>query len=92
MKIFLPPQDQKGIHRNPNTLNGHLYKAVSYINSSDGSPNQMAQIAIEKAKKETEKALIEVNQFFEKDWSEYQKNAEAARHSLFKSFEPIKME
>ena len=90
MKTFLPPQDQKGIHRNPNTLNSHLYRAVSYINSSDGPPNQMAQIAIERAKKETEKALNAVNQFFERDWSAYKKNAEAAQHSLFKPFEPIK--
>ncbi len=92
MAIFLPPQDQKGIVRNNNTLNTHLYRAGSYIGNSDGPPSQMAQIATEKAKKETEKALDAVNQFFEKDWSLYQKNAEAAKHSIFKFFEPIKLE
>ena len=75
MGIFLPPQNQKGIVRNNNTLSTYLYRASSYIGNSDGPPSQMAQIATENAKKETEKALDAVNQFFEKDWSTYQKNA-----------------
>ena len=92
MKIFLPPQNQKGIVRNNNTLNTHLYRAGSYIGNSDGPPNQMAQIATENAKKETQKALEAVNTFFEKDWSTYQKNTEASKHSIFKLYEPIKLE
>lgn len=92
MKIFLPPQEQKGIVRNDNTLNAHLYRASSYIDNSDGPPSQMAQIAITKAKDETQKALNAVNNFFQKDWNKYQENAEAARHSVFKTFEPIKLE
>ncbi len=92
MEIFLPPQKQKGIVRNNNSLSTYLYRASSYIGNSDGPPSQMAQIATEKAKKETTKALDAVNSFFEKDWSQYQKNAEAAKHSVFKSFEPIKLD
>jgi photosystem II stability/assembly factor-like uncharacterized protein len=92
MKIFLSPQNQKGIQRNANILNSHLYRASSYIRSSEGAPNQMAQFAIKKAKTETQKALDAVNTFFKNDWPEYQKNAEAAKHSLFKPFEPIKLE
>ena len=92
MEIFLPPQDQKGIVRNDNTLITYLYRASSYIGNSDGPPSQMAQIATETAKGKTEKALDAVNKFFEKDWTAYQKNAEAAKHSVFKTFEPIKLE
>lgn len=92
MEIFLPPQNRKGIVRSDNTLNFHLYQANSFINSADGQPSQMAQIATEKARLETQKALDAVNSFFENEWKNYQQAAEAARQPLFKTFEPVKLE
>ncbi len=93
MEIFLPSQKpKKGIHKPKNTLNTYLYQAKNYIRSSDGAPNQMARIAIEKAKKETKLALAAVNKFFEKDWPVFQKNVEAARHTIFKRVAPVNLE
>ncbi len=90
--LFTDQPNLKGIQRNPNTLNGRLFAASRYIRASDGAPNQMAQFATKKAKAETARILNKVNTFFEKDWKDYQEQVEAARHSLFKEFKPIKIE
>ncbi|MFT5384494.1 MAG: photosystem II stability/assembly factor-like uncharacterized protein, partial [Saprospiraceae bacterium] len=50
--LFTDQPDQKGIQRNPNTLNSHFFAARRYIGASDGAPNQMAQFATKKAKTE----------------------------------------
>ena len=93
MAIFMAPKESpKGITKAKPNLRSHLYQVSSRLYAIDGAPNQMAQFAIEKAKKETKTALEAVNKFFENDWPTYQKNVEAARHSLFKPFEPIQME
>ena len=91
-KLFTDEPGQKGIQRNPNTLNSHLFRASGYIRASDGAPNQMAQFATKKAEAEAEKVITAVNKFFEKDWLEYQQKVEATRHSLFKPYEEIRLE
>jgi hypothetical protein len=39
-----------------------------------------------------EKVVDTVNKFFEKDWTKYQQKVEAVKYSLFKKYEPIKMD
>ncbi len=90
--LFTDEPDLKGIQRNPNTLNGYLFDASGYIRSSDGAPNQMARFATKKATLEAKKTLDAVNQFFEKDWKNYQEEVEAIQRSLFKEYEQIKLE
>ena len=90
--LFTDQPDLKGIQRNPNTLNNYLYNTSGYIDASDGAPNQMARFSTKKTKLEAAKVLQAVNQFFEKDWKDYQTEVETMKHSLFKSYSPIRLE
>ena len=84
MLIFLPSQKpSKGINRTDETLQTHLYRANSYLMSSDGKPSQMALIALKKAKSETEDAVSKVDQFIQNQWMNYQKKVESIEFSPF---------
>ncbi len=89
--LFTDQPDLKGIQRNPNTLNGHLFTASRYIRASDGAPNQMAQFAIKKAEKEATEVIAKVNTFFAKDWKDYRAEVEAAQSPLFKDYTPVEL-
>ena len=93
MLIFLPSQKpSKGINRTDETLQTYLYRANSYLMSSDGKPSQMAKIALEKAKNETLNTVEKVNQFIQKQWDDYQKQIESVQFSIFKEINPIRSE
>jgi hypothetical protein len=62
------------------------------INSSRTKPQANAMVAYNEAKKAVEKVVDTVNKFFEKDWTKYQQKVEAVKYSLFKKYEPIKMD
>ena len=91
-ELYMQPQDFKGIQRSTGKLNSTLFSASRYINASKGAPNQGAQISIDQAKAQTAEVLEKINTFFNKDFSDYQKKVEAVQFSLFKGFEPIKLE
>ncbi|MEM6965600.1 MAG: hypothetical protein AAF573_12590, partial [Bacteroidota bacterium] len=90
--LYVTPQDAKGITRSDDRLNSKLFTASRYIGGSDGKPGQMAQFATAHAKERLEEVLEKVNKFFAKDWKDYQEKAEAARTSIFKDFEEVKIE
>ncbi|RMF32492.1 MAG: hypothetical protein D6765_00255, partial [Bacteroidetes bacterium] len=43
-KLYMMPPDTKGIQRSPDLLNTALFRASSYLNSSDGAPNPTARL------------------------------------------------
>jgi hypothetical protein len=45
-----------------------------------------------KAERESEQVLTKVNLFFDNEWQKYQSEVENANLSLFKNYEPIKIE
>lgn len=90
--IYMDPPNQKGIQRNPNTMMGTLFGASRYIGNSDGAPSPSAQVLIKKARKEVTQTVKKINAFFENDFAAYRKKVEAVQYSLFKDFEPVKME
>jgi hypothetical protein len=45
-----------------------------------------------KAERESEQVLNKINVFFEDEWKKYQSEVENANLSLFKNYEPIKIE
>jgi hypothetical protein len=92
MKLYMLPQDVKGIQMNSDKLTSYIWDVYSYLGSSGGAPNQMAQFASNKLKKEAAIVIGKVNDFFSKDWKEYQAKVEAARAPLFKEFEEIRLE
>lgn len=84
MNLFVGPEQQKGIQRNPDQLNSTLYQASSYIMSSWTAPGANATNAVEKAKWLTEKLSKAVDAFLEKDWSEYKTKASSLEVKIFK--------
>ncbi|HKK77895.1 MAG TPA: hypothetical protein VJ953_22645 [Saprospiraceae bacterium] len=89
--LYMMPDGLKGIQRSSDNLSSTLRSARGYISSSDGAPNQGAQRAITKAKKDTQKVLEQINTFMTGDFKAFQEHIEELDFSLFKNFEPIQM-
>jgi photosystem II stability/assembly factor-like uncharacterized protein len=93
MKLYMQPEGLKGIQRNPDNINGYLYRTGSYIQQSEGGQlSQSAQYTLQVAQEKVTEALELINTFFAQDWPRYQEKVEANRASLFKTYEPLKME
>lgn len=82
--LFMAPENQKGIQRNPDELNSVLRGAGQYIGSSWESPGSNAMLAYTKAALKTSEVLTAVNAFINGDWAEYRKKAEGLQPKLFK--------
>ena len=91
-KLYALPPGTKGIQRVVDGLNSSLYTANGYIYASKGAPSQNARHALAAARKDASEVLTRINNFIANDWAEYQKKVETANFSLFKKFEPVKME
>ena len=91
-KLYMMPSGLKGIQRSSENLRSSLFQTRSYINASDGAPNQMAQFSLKKMNKEALETLEKVNTFFENDWRDYRTRVEEERGALFKDWEPIRLE
>ena len=91
-KLFMDPEGQKGIQRTANTLNNTLFRARRYLSDVEGTPSQMARLSLEKARKETREVLAKINDFMTTDFADYQRKVEAVNYSLFRAYEPVKLE
>lgn len=91
-KLYMEPEDVKGIQRNEYNINSALSRAQQYINASDGAPNQGAQRMIAQARTQTAEALTQINNFFSTKFADYRKKVEAVQYSLFKAYTPLKIE
>lgn len=89
MLLFVSPENEKGITRNPDHLNAKLFRAQSYINNSNGPPSQSAQIAISQAEKSARENFDQVNAFFEGTWKEFRQKIEGMKMELFKPVERL---
>ena len=89
---YMMPSGLKGIQRNPNLLSGQLWRTSSYIRASEGPPNQSARLMMDKTKKMVGDILDKINALMENDFAGYQQQVEAVDYSLFKEYEPIKIE
>ena len=90
--MFIDPTDAKGIVRSSDGVMDAIQKASFLVSTSPGKPASNGQAAIDVAKIKARKTLEKVNAFFSNDWMKYQQKVEAARSSLFKKYEPIKMD
>ena len=91
-KLFLSPRDAKGIVRTAGVLSDALQRAQFMLGSSQGKPQGNALTAVAKAKKQATEVIDKVNTFFENDWKKYQEQVEMVKYSLFKKYEPLKMD
>ena len=86
---YMMPEGLKGIQRDPENITGNIWRTRSYLESSDGPPNQNARIMTEKVRKEVAAVVADINRLVEKDFMEYQKQVEALKYSLFKTYKPV---
>jgi paraquat-inducible protein B len=91
-KLYIEPEDAKGIQRDDDNLTSTLQGAQQYINAADGAPNQGAQRMMAKARQQTTKVLNRINNFFATKFADYRKKVETVQYSLFKAYTPVKME
>ncbi len=91
-KLYMMPTGLKGIQRSSNDLQSTLRGGGSSIGASDGAPNQAAQRAMAKMEKETKAVLEQINTFMEGDFADFKQQVEGLDFSLFKKYEPIKLD
>ncbi|MDX1939469.1 MAG: sialidase family protein [Saprospiraceae bacterium] len=90
-KLFFAPENQKGIVRSSDNLQSTIQRAASALNAGDGAPTQAAKRGMEFAKSELSSILTKMNEFFSKDFAEYKQKVEATEYSVFKAYEPMKL-
>lgn len=83
MDLFMDKPDQKGIQRNPNTLNRKMGMARRYLVSSYGKPTPNAQIAIDKARKSVDMVLGQIDDYLNGSWQEYKSKVKSMNFNLF---------
>jgi hypothetical protein len=83
MILYVDPENQKGIQRDPSTLNRKLGLARRYISTSYGKPTPNAQIVIDKAVKSSDDVHSQVEDYFNGEWTKYRERVEAVQFDLF---------
>ncbi|MEZ4947841.1 MAG: hypothetical protein R2784_00320 [Saprospiraceae bacterium] len=81
--MFFQKQDQKGITYDEPNLNSKLWRAITYINNSDGPPSPSAKVKIKELEVELEKVEKAISDFFENDWSEYREKVKTVKVDWF---------
>lgn len=91
-KLFMMPEELKGIQRSSDDLSFMLRGATQYLNSQDGAPGTNARNMLNLAREKTGEVLQQVNAFFEQDFAAYRQKVVTLEFSFFKPFEAVKME
>ena len=89
MDLFMEPEDFEGYDHITLRIMDMLWTAADYIASSRGAPTKTATDYSAYAIEELHKVVVKVNKLVAEDWTAYQKKVEAAKVSLFKTFDPI---
>ena len=70
-------------------LNDNLSTLEYYINSNDSAPGNNIENMFRKCREQLDKLIEDSNQFFEKDWNQYQEKINNIEVELFKKYEKI---
>ena len=90
-ELIVNKKGLQGIVRSPNILSGKVGAINRYLYNNLSGPNQSHDFLLDYAQQETNIVLKRVNNFFENNWEDYQLNVEDADLSLFKAYEPIRL-
>ncbi len=91
-KLYMEPEDIKGIQRNPDDLGSSIGRARRYVSDVEGAPSQMARLTVAQLRTQTEEVLTQINALLENDFQAYQQAVEAIQFSLFKDLSPVSIE
>jgi len=90
-ELIVNKKGLQGIVRSPNILSGKVGAINRYLYNNLSGPNKSHDYLLDYAQQETNIVLKRVNNFFENNWEDYQLNVEDADLSLFKAYEPIRL-
>ena len=91
-ELVLNKRGMQGIVRSPDILSAKINAINRYLYSNLSGPNTSHDFLMKYSEEETKKVLERVNQFFLKDWPEYQASVEKEELSLFKNYRPIRID
>ena len=89
MKLYMQPEDLKGIHGSSQYLTSALGRANNLLRRSVGPAGENAMNAVRHAQNELQEVLDEVNAFVEVDWVAYKNEIGKIEIDLFKEVEKV---
>ncbi len=94
MALFLGKEDKRqGIVRNPEqTVMTRISAARRYVNSRPDGITSTEEVLMQHAKTASQKAIVQVNDFYKTTWPPLQKEIESIELSSFKPFEVLSLE
>lgn len=91
-KMFMEPENQKGIQRDYGNLRNKLFMTRAYFRNLNGPANQATKRMLATIEQKTTMILQHINDFFKTDFKAYQDKVEATDFSLFKDYAPVELE
>ena len=89
MKIYMMPEDMKGIHGATPTLTGTMARASGYLRRTVGPAGANGMNAVENAKRELRNTIEQVNLFVENEWADYKEAMSKVEFDLFKEVNKV---
>ncbi|MEY3053112.1 MAG: hypothetical protein RLY31_2897 [Bacteroidota bacterium] len=89
---YMMPEGLKGIQRDPDNIQGMLWRTGSYIGSSEGAPNTSARTMMELTRREVGQVAAAINALLEGGFAAYRRQVEAVPYSLFKDMPLLRTE
>ena len=88
-RLYAFPPDTKGIQRDPLALNSVIFSASRYIRGSMAIPGANSMHAVAFAKKEIDRVVGIINDFYDTKWKDYRKMVEGNQSPIFKDYDRI---
>jgi len=88
-RLYAFPPDTKGIQRDPLALSSVISSASRYIRGSNAVPGANSMHAVDFAKKEIDRVVGTINDFYDTKWKEYRKLVEDHQSPIFKDYDRI---
>lgn len=85
------PNAQGITSRTDPTVTGMYFTAVRYISSRPGAPTATEEMLVSQVKSLIAEGVEKINRFYETSWPEFRKKVEETQISIFKDYEPLKL-
>ena len=90
-ELFVEPEVQ-GFRQDPTRVLMRMFTPYRYLQASFDEPGENVKLTWDVAKQSLSDAVNKVNQFFNKDWKEYQSAVQEANITYFDEYIPIELE
>jgi hypothetical protein len=90
-ELFMLDPEFNGYNHVTPFLTDWLERAEEYVNSAAVVPSGNAELALEKARTETQAVVTRVNEFLMGDWAKFQQQVQKVQPGLFGEWKPVEM-